>query len=948
VELSIAAERVQNPGGSVSQIRHWTIRMSDDQNSAALPIAQTGWDADGQRLVNEQASWLKYEGNIGALEPRTVVIAQNETHSGAYIARWHGNDSPGSGQLTELLVPTPQGWRQVPQDVVSMVPAERITDAVRPNATSFDYIVPQDGSQPRWNASYLDADNQRVQLTFASNNELAVREVRSNDPSRGSIVTFGPGDDDLQRNGAIRVSEGSRLVREQGGATVINAAGDLRSLWSQAADGGYREERRIEHLYIDGRPSEWRVSTDLPENNATLYRVDRDNRQTGDAYPLTLGSDGRLVIPRNDQTAVLDGATLGIPSGTGIGTTAPVVDRTSPGVTTREVPLPADATPYSIRETLEQKAGYSDPAQAPWARQRVELPRNIAENLDIPVPPGQNAVVTELDVLPHNNAQGRFSLRDGTELIGNRDSARDLFVIANMNEQTRGNAQIAATEVDGAFLVPSGGRPAHQVLAELAQQGLEPVAVLGTGFITPSDKREAGQTPIIGYHYTNFARLENGEQARENIAPTEQRDPQNGTNLRAGYWVDAQGEMHLLNLDRERFPQPQQVDAELERMKNDPNVAAIHLFTHRAADGVEDLIGNAPYDADRGAPGWTPRPAGATGGQYDTDPTNVTETRSLLVFDAQGDFVGRLSTPPISTRDTYGVAQEVYGDRAKYVLNGDGDFYARAWYLDGREASDPLALGYENAMILVRPTPNGQPAQLREFNDAERAAIRDYGNQEGIFDNLRDALKGAQRQLDNFGRGVGERTDQLREDAQRTIDGIREQIDNFRFPWEQSTNGDRSPAQSLAAEPSPVRTDQVAANTPNAPSTNGLSTLADSPAFRDVYAGIQQQDQRLGRTPDQHSLQLAAALTVEVERQRIAPPIEVAFDNSGTRAFAFEKNAARPEAQAYAHVEIAQAVHQPLAASEQRLVEARQLAAQTSPTESRGVDDPARSTPRLA
>jgi hypothetical protein len=251
-------------------------------------------------------------------------------------------------------------------------------------------------------------------------------------------------------------------------------------------------------------------------------------------------------------------------------------------------------------------------------------------------------------------------------------------------------------------------------------------------------------------------------------------------------------------------------------------------------------------------------------------------------------------------------------------------------------------------MILVRPTPNGQPAQLREFNDAERAAIRDYGNQEGIFDNLRDALKGAQRQLDNFGRGVGERTDQLREDAQRTIDGIREQIDNFRFPWEQSTNGDRSPAQSLAAEPSPVRTDQVAANTPNAPSTNGLSTLADSPAFRDVYAGIQQQDQRLGRTPDQHSLQLAAALTVEVERQRIAPPIEVAFDNSGTRAFAFEKNAARPEAQAYAHVEIAQAVHQPLAASEQRLVEARQLAAQTSPTESRGVDDPARSTPRLA
>jgi hypothetical protein len=943
VELSIATERVRNPGDSVSEVRHWTIRMSDDQTSPSTPLAQTGWDANSQRLLNEQASWLKYEGNSNGLEPRTVIIAQNETHPDAYIARWHGSDAPGSGQLTEFLVPTSQGWRQVPPEVMNMVPSERITDAVRPNATSFDYIVPQDGSPPRWNASYLDADNQRVLLTFASNNELAVREVQSNDPSRGSIVTFGPGDDDLPRNGAIRLSEGSRLIREQGGATVVNAAGDLRSLWSQTADGGYREERRIEHLYIDGRPSEWRVSTDLPENNAALYRVDRDNRQVGDAYPLTLGSDGRLVIPRNDQTAVFDGATLGIPSGTGIGISAPVVDRTTPDVVTREVPLPGTATPYSVRETLEQKAGYSDPSQAAWERQRVELPRNIAENLDIPVPAGQNAVVTELELLPHNNAQGRFSLRDGTELIGNRDSARDLFVIANMNEQTRGNAQIAVTETDGTFLVPSGGRPAHQVLAELAQQGLEPVAVLGTGFITPSNKREDGQTPIIGYHYTNFARLENGEEARANVAPTEQRDPQNGTNLRAGYWVDAQGEMHLLNLDRERFPQPQQVNAELEKMKNDPNVVAIHLFTHRAADGVEDLIGNAPYDADRGTPGWTPRPAGVTDGQYDTDPTNVTETRSLLVFDAQGDFVGRLSTPPISTRDTYSAAQEVYGDRAKYVLNGDGDFYARAWYLDGREASDPLALGYENAMILVRPTPNGQPAQLREFTDTERAAIREYGNQEGIFDDIRDALKGAQRQLDEIGRGIGERTDQLREDAQRTIDGIRERIDNFRFPWQQSSNGDGAPAQPLVAEQTPGRTERVAAIEPERP-----PTIVDSPAFRDVYAGVQQQDQRLGRTPDQHSLQLAAALTVEVERQRIAPPIEVAFDNTGTRAFAFEKNAARPEAQAYAHVDIAQAANQPVAASEQRLAEARQIAAQASLPETRGVDDPGRTGQRMA
>ncbi len=939
IDLSVASERVQNPGGSISEISHWTLRMSDDQRSPAQPLAQTGLNPDVQRLFSEQASWLKYEGNIRDLEPRTVVMANNDTQSGSYIARWHGNGNPGSGQLTEFLVHTAQGWRQVPPDVMNQVPSDRITDAVRPNATSFDYIVPGDGSAPRWNASYLDARNERVSLTFAANNELAVREVRSNDPSRGSIVTYGPGNDNLQRSpGAITVPEGSRLIREEGGATVINAAGDMRTLWSQTQGGDYRQERQIEHVYVDGRPTDWRVSTDLPENTSSLYRVNQDNRQVGDAYPLTLGSDGRLIIPRNDATAGLDSITLGIPSGTGIGIQAPVVDRTSPGVTTREVPLPADATPYSVRETLEQKAGYADPAQAPWTQQRVELPRSIAENLNIAVPAGQNTVITQLELLSHNNVAARFSLRDGTELIGNRDSARELFVIGNMNEQSRQGAQISVTETDGTFLVPSGGRPAHQVLRELAQQGLEPVAVLGTGFITPSNTRVENQTPIIGYHYTNFSRLENGEEARANIPSTEQRDPQNGTNLRAGYWVDAQGEMHLLNLDRERFPLPQQVDAELEKMKNDPNVAAIHLFTHRAADGPEDLIGNPPYDADRGAPGWTPRPQGATGGQYDTDPTNVTETRSLLVFDAEGDFVGRLSTPPISTRDTYSVAQEVYGDRARYVLNGDGDFYARAWYLDGREASDPLALGYENAMILVRPTPDGQPAQLREFNDSERSAIRDYGNQEGIFDDLKDVLKAAQRQLDNMGRSVNEGAEQLREDTQRTIDGIRERIDNFKFPWDRSSVDGGQETPTLAStqaqtSPSPER---------------ALPSITDSRAFDDVYAGVQQHDQKLGRTPDQHSLQLAAALAVEVERSRLSPPIEVAFNDNGTRLFAFEKNAASPELRQYAHADVAQSINQPLSLSDERYREVQQAQQPQQDAATRTLEEPTRTAPRVA
>lgn len=936
IELGQTDERVVNPGGSTSDIRHWTIRMSDDQSSPAIPLQQVGQDQGVRRLLSEQASWLKHEGNIRDLEPRTVVIAQNQTQEGSFIARWHGNDRPGSGQLTELLVPTSQGYRQVPPEVLSQVPEQRITDAVRPNATSFDYIVPRDGSAPRWDARYLDENNQRVQLTFASNNELAVREVVSNNPSQGSVITFGPGSDDLRRPaGTISVPEGSRLIREQGAATVINAAGDMRIQWNQGADGAYREDRRIEHLYVNGRPSDWRVATELPENTSALYRVDGNNRQIGETIPVQRGENGRLIIPNSQRTADLENATLGIPSGTGIGI-AEQTQRRDASIVTRGVTLGPEDTPYSIRESIEQKAGYTNPSQANWIDQRVELTRSIAERLDIPVPAGQNTVVTNVEILPHSNAAGRFSMRDGTELAGSPDSARDLVVIRNMNEQTRLGSQVAVTEFQGAFMVPSGGRPAHEVLRSLAEQGLEPVAVLGTGFITPSDKRAENQTPILGYHYTNFARLEEGREGRSAIQPTEVRDPNNGTNLRAGYWVDSQGNTHLLNLDRQRFPQPQQVDAELERMKNDPNVAAIHLYTHRAAQSPADLIGNPPYDKDQGNPGWTPRPEGKQGGQYDTDPSNNAESRSFLVFDAQGDMLGRMSTPPVTTRDTFSVAQEVYGDRAKYVLNGDGDFYSRAWYVDQRRESDPLALGYENAMILVRPTQDGQPAPLREFTETERSAIRDYRHQETTVDNWNDFVKR----------------------WERFWDGVQDVIP--RPPWAPGPDSTIPPLSNAPGQ-SNGTTASVTDTAAQAPTTvaaapmaqSGTPSITESRTFPDILAGVRMQDDRVGRTPDQLSVQLAAALSVDAERKQLMPPVEVGFNDQGTRAFAVERNAPNSEHKLYAQVDVAAAVNQPLSVSNAQYSEVRDTLAlqktqQQTETVARSADDPTRNAIRLA
>ncbi len=117
-----------------------------------------------------------------------------------------------------------------------------------------------------------------------------------------------------------------------------------------------------------------------------------------------------------------------------------------------------------------------------------------------------------------------------------------------------------------------------------------------------------------------------------------------------------------------------------------------------------------------------------------------------------------------------------------------------------------------------------------------------------------------------------------------------------------------------------------------------------------MYAGVQQHDQKLGRTPDQHSLQLAAALAVEAERNRLSVPIEVAFNDSGTRLFAFEKNAAPPESRLYAHTDVAESINQPLALSDQRYREVQQVLAQQAlqDTGNRTVEDPAHASPRMS
>jgi hypothetical protein len=933
VELTATSERVLNNDNSTSDMFHWSIRMSRDQSSPAPTMEQLGYAQGGQEMINESAAWLRYEGNLNGLEPRTVVIASNTTHGGSYTARWHGSDAPDSGRITEFLVPTYRGMQEVPREVLDLIPSERLTDVIRPGGTEINLLSPQNGSEERWSASFLDEQNRRVDLVFADNNELAIRRLHS---GNGVVTTYGPGDDDLpRRSDALTVPQGGRTTVENGVTTVINQNGDVRTQWVRNAEGGYNQIRQIEHLEVDGNPSPWRVSQDTTNNTASIYRVDENNRVIGQPVGLSIGSDNSLIIPRTGETDALDVSSLRMPSGRNITIVAPTVERSDSDITTRQVPLTANSTRYSARETIEERAGYEDALQAPWQQRQMEITRSAAGQLNIPVPAGQDSLIMQMEVLPQLNATGRYSMRDGTELYAN--PAGDRLVVGSANTQTRMGAQVQVTEFDNAFLVPSNGRPPHLMLRDLANQGLEPVAVLGTGFITP----EAGEngTKVIGYHYTNFARLEEGQQARQDIPPTELRDPNNGTNLRAGYWVDAKGEMHLLEFDRERYPQPEQVNAELERMKNDPNVVAINLFSHRVADRPEELIGGPPYDPDRGEPGWTPRPQGTTDGQYDTDRSNNLESRSFLAFGDDGRFLGRVSTPPISMRDTLSVAQEMYGPNVR-VLNGDGDFYARAWYLDGRSVSDARALSYENAMILVRPTPDGQPAQLRELNDTERSEIRDYRRQEGIVDNINDIWKRFQRNLPDR---------QLLEDIFENIPTTPPTLGNA--PATQGTSI-ASTAQMGTAQmgndpqaTSVVHTPPVALTAASAPTP---PSITEDRRFSEILASVS-ENPRLSQLTESQRANLTGVLTLDADQKKLQPQLTVALNDQGSYAFAVERHPARAESSQYALAELPGALSQPLAHTDHQYRQQQTLATQTAqPDANVRNEDIQRSSQRMA
>ncbi|NYE30372.1 peptidoglycan hydrolase-like protein with peptidoglycan-binding domain [Rhodanobacter sp. K2T2] len=89
----------------------------------------------------------------------------------------------------------------------------------------------------------------------------------------------------------------------------------------------------------------------------------------------------------------------------------------------------------------------------------------------------------------------------------------------------------------------------------------------------------------------------------------------------------------------------------------------------------------------------------------------------------------------------------------------------------------------------------------------------------------------------------------------------------------------------------------------------------DHALYVQAQKAVYELDARMGRKPDQHSDNLAAALTVAAKREGVTRIDQVVLNEDGSRAYAVQNDAHKH----YAQVQTAQAVHTPVAQSSQAL-----------------------------
>ena len=246
------------------------------------------------------------------------------------------------------------------------------------------------------------------------------------------------------------------------------------------------------------------------------------------------------------------------------------------------------------------------------------------------------------------------------------------------------------TPPENSFVIASPFASFEDSQAFLAQQGLEVLAIMGTG-PTGEAPPHLEQSPFAldgkvqaGYHYLNAGRLTGNTDSpvvKNDTLLQQDFSALSGTLTRTDGKTVRLDMSDLASLDPKARIKAR--NARLAKLEQDPQTVAIAL------------------DA------W---PAGQVSGEgRDTVPNS----RSFRVFDPQGQFLGHVTTPALSLDEAETVARQIYGDRFGSMDNLDGNVYAKAWVANAGDqpGSTELAKELKFGVLLVRPTQNIEPVK---------------------------------------------------------------------------------------------------------------------------------------------------------------------------------------------------------------------------------------------
>ncbi|HEX5746782.1 MAG TPA: hypothetical protein VFZ09_11085 [Archangium sp.] len=720
VRVRVNDSSFQNPEtGLAHNLRVYEIKRAGEQTEVQFATSpQNATETD--RLINQAAGWVHSSATTSSLpgfRPETVQLTVGD-NGVASMQRWMSNGR--EGRLVGVSVKDPrlgEGFVDVPPAVFNALPEGRGRDVTREGGTEYNLRTAQlqrDGRTEQvsfWEASHLQRNEQneleRVTYQFTpGDNQLGL--VRTDRPDGSTVYKFGEHYERIPgpRNN-LQVGSGSAVTYGSDSAEVVNAAGTQLDFYREVSEGQYERTSRHEHLLSNGRSTDLRLIHNEQDN---LFRLVRD--KGGGSYEavvdrLETAADGTPILPRS-ALGNLDPSTLSTPSTRFTVGQAP--SRPTGDLAPRLVDLDYDAFKFSRREgSLAER--FRDP-NAPFQTRTVVI----------------NGETRQMELLDAQ-AKSRYVDRNGVEYIARNENGTLHVENVNRTSVIGSPAQAYSLPPD-AFIIPSSGERARDLMPKLAAMGLEPVAVLGTGFISAQTGADGKTNPAltqpVGYSYFDPRKLG----ITENIPPADRTDDAltsgvireggviredglGSDNIHSGYYTqrvtNEQGKVEfrqvMLDFPDEGNNDRASIRQQLKELEARPDVVAINLFAHHSASSVDQLVGIMGTEPDTGQ-------RNVADGE-DLNPTGILDSRAFMVFNGQGEQLGIMFTPKMAIRDTLEAARQTYGEDVR-VQNFDGDFYAQRWFADGREDSSRYALNYQNAFIVVRPTEGFRPARVPE------------------------------------------------------------------------------------------------------------------------------------------------------------------------------------------------------------------------------------------